>query len=135
MGTTETNVGQQLTLQLQGKGGPYGNNYETVVVDVSMETQQRLHVRVRVLTTGELSNLKKTSPLKISSGCPFYCELETLLQALLHTVVMRLVGQSTHLKSSQQLTALVLFSLITSEIFELTHRYRPQFVVEVMTDM
>ena len=59
MGTTETNVGQQLTLQLQGKGGPYGNNYETVVVDVSMETRQRLHVRVRVLT-GELSNLKKT---------------------------------------------------------------------------
>ena len=31
--------------------------------------------------------------------------------------------------------ALVLFALITSEIFQLTHRYRYQFVGEVMTDM
>ena len=28
-----------------------------------------------------------------------------------------------------------LFSLITSEIFQLTHRYRYQFVEEVMADM
>ena len=33
------------------------------------------------------------------------------------------------------LNALVLFSLITTEIFQLTHRYRYQFVGEVMTDM
>ena len=36
-------------------------------------------------------------------------------------------------KSSRYLNALVLFSLITSEIFQLTHRY--QFVVEVMTNV
>ena len=36
---------------------------------------------------------------------------------------------------SASLNALVLFSLITSEIFQLTHRYRYQFVGEVMTDM
>ena len=44
---------------------------------------------------------------------------------------------STHvtLKSSKWLNALVLFSLITSEIFPLTYRYRYQFVGEVMTDM
>ena len=39
------------------------------------------------------------------------------------------------LKSSQKLNALVLFSLITSEIFQLTHRYRYQVVGEVMTDV
>ena len=32
------------------------------------------------------------------------------------------------------LNALALFSLITSEIFQLTHRYRYQFVGEIMTD-
>ena len=32
-------------------------------------------------------------------------------------------------------TVIVLFSLITSEIFQLTHRYMYQFVGEVMTDM
>ena len=31
--------------------------------------------------------------------------------------------------------ALVLFSLITSEIFQVTHRYKCQFVGEIMTDM
>ena len=36
---------------------------------------------------------------------------------------------------TNNLNALVLFSLITSEIFQLTHRYRYQFVGEVMTDM
>ena len=39
------------------------------------------------------------------------------------------------LKSSKLLNALVLFSLITSEIFQLAHRYRYQFVGEVMTDI
>ena len=39
------------------------------------------------------------------------------------------------LKSSKQLNALKLFSLITSEIFQLTHRYRYQFVREIMADM
>ena len=39
------------------------------------------------------------------------------------------------LKSSKQLNALVLFSWITSEIFQLIHRYRYQFVGQVMTDM
>ena len=39
------------------------------------------------------------------------------------------------LKSSQWLSAFVVFSLVTSEIFQLTHRYRYQFVGEVMTDM
>ena len=34
-----------------------------------------------------------------------------------------------------KLNAFVLFSLITSEIFQLTHRYRYQFVGEVMMDM
>ena len=42
--------------------------------------------------------------------------------------------KKTSLKSSQYLDALVLFSLITSEIFQVTHRYRYQFVREVMTD-
>ena len=42
--------------------------------------------------------------------------------------------KKTSLKSSQYLDALALFSLITSEIFQVTHRYRYQFVREVMTD-
>ena len=41
----------------------------------------------------------------------------------------------TNLKSSKYLNALVLFSLITSEIFQLPHQYRYQFVGDVMTDM
>ena len=40
-----------------------------------------------------------------------------------------------YLQSSQQLNALLLFSLVTSEIFQLTHRYRYQFVEEFMTGM
>ena len=35
----------------------------------------------------------------------------------------------------EELNAFVLFSLITLDIFQLTHRYRYQFVGEVMTDM
>ena len=38
-------------------------------------------------------------------------------------------------KVVQVINALVLFSLITSEIFQLTHRYRYQSVGEVMVDM
>ena len=41
----------------------------------------------------------------------------------------------TKLKSSKSLNALELFSFITSEGFQLTHRYRYQFVGEVMADM
>ena len=39
---------------------------------------------------------------------------------------IKFVNLFTKLKSSQYLNALVLFSLITSEIFQLTHRYRYQ---------
>ena len=41
----------------------------------------------------------------------------------------------TSVTSSQKLNTFVLFSLITSEMFKLTHRYGYQFVGEVMTDM
>ena len=36
---------------------------------------------------------------------------------------------------SYQLNALVMFSLITSETFQLAHRYRYQLAGEAMTDM
>ena len=39
------------------------------------------------------------------------------------------------LKSSQYLNELVLLSLIASEIFQQTHRYRYQFIGAVMTNM
>ena len=49
--------------------------------------------------------------------------------------IITTVNYCAVLKSSKQLNALELFSLITSKIFQLTHRYRYQFVGDVMADM
>lgn len=47
-GKKETDMGFMLTLQLNSRGGPYGNNYKEIVVDVSLETQTRLRVTVSI---------------------------------------------------------------------------------------
>ena len=65
-------------------------------------------------------------PLTSSAG------RETLL---IRWMVVRISLVHYRLKSSKQLNALKLFLLITSKIFQLTHRYRYQFVREVMADM
>ena len=41
-----TDMGFMIYLQLNSKGGPYGNNYKEIVADVSFETQTRLRVTV-----------------------------------------------------------------------------------------
>ena len=45
-GIKDTDMGFMLTLELNGRGGPYPNNYKEIVVDVSMETETRLRVTV-----------------------------------------------------------------------------------------
>lgn len=42
----ETDMGFLISLELNSRGGPYGNNYEKIVADVSMEAQTRLRVTV-----------------------------------------------------------------------------------------
>ena len=48
-GMKETDMGFLLNLELNSRGGPYGNNYKEIVVDVSMETQTRLRVTVSII--------------------------------------------------------------------------------------
>ena len=47
-GSKETVTGFQLSLELAGRGGPYGNNYKEIVIDIALETQSRLHVTVSI---------------------------------------------------------------------------------------
>ena len=59
-------------------------------------------------------------------------ENKVTVNGLIGNLVAIMVGMI--LKSFQQLNAFVVFSLITSEIIQLTHRYKYQFVGEGMTD-
>ena len=43
-----TDMGFMVYLELNSRGGPYGNNYKEIVADVSMETQTRLRVTVSI---------------------------------------------------------------------------------------
>ena len=45
-GEKQTDMGFLLNLELNSRGGPYGNNYKEIVADVSMETRTRLRVTV-----------------------------------------------------------------------------------------
>ncbi|XP_065063012.1 lysosomal alpha-glucosidase-like [Rhopilema esculentum] len=42
-----TDMGFMIYLELNSRGGPYGNNYKQIVADVSFETQTRLRVTIR----------------------------------------------------------------------------------------
>ena len=53
----------------------------------------------------------------------------------MNLVISVFVRFSNSNSKPQQLNALVLFLFITSEIFQLTHQYRYQFVGEVRTDI
>jgi len=47
VGLKETKLGLLFDLQLIGRGGPYGGNYEQIVADIAMETQTRLRLTIR----------------------------------------------------------------------------------------
>ena len=44
---TDTDVGYNGTLQLVSLGGPFGGDVKTLALEIKMETETRLHVKVR----------------------------------------------------------------------------------------
>ena len=50
VGIKETELGFLLDLQLNSRGGPYGNNYQEIVANVAMETQTRFRLTVSICT-------------------------------------------------------------------------------------